>query len=644
MGRVLDAMDKAGNPLNIVILDACRDNLFTQSWRRTRRTQERGLAAVQAMGGALIAYATAPGSVVAEGKGRNSLYTEHLLRYMTVPGQSIEWMFKQVRLGVMKTTRGKQTPWEVSSLTADFAFVPQRVSSPPAVRDLPMAHLKLAPQAIMRGALAESPAPMRMAPPAPPFNTEGYRKIDDNPFLTVANNPLSTFSIDVDTASYSNTRRFINQGQLPPKDAVRIEELINYFQYDYDEPDNDDPFSIVVEQSVAPWNPEHRLVHIGLQGKRIPQDELPPSNWVFLIDVSGSMRRPNKLPLLKSAFTLLVAQMDADDRISIVVYAGAAGLVLPPTPGDHKATILQSLAKLRAGGSTAGSAGIRLAYEMAKKHFIPSGNNRVVLATDGDFNVGVSSEAELVRLIEQERESGVFLTVLGFGSGNYQDAKMEQLANKGNGNYAYIDNLMEAQKALVKEMGGTFFTIAKDVKIQVEFNPVHVQAYRLIGYENRLLRNEDFNDDTKDAGEIGAGHTVTALYEIIPPTAQTTAPSVDPLKYQTTQVKPEAYDSDEMITVKVRYKAPSGDTSQLIERVITHRAQTLERTSDDFRFSAAVAQYGMLMRDSEQKGAASFESVLQLAKEAKGKDDDGYRAEFIRMVEMTHLLVSAKKY
>ncbi len=507
-----------------------------------------------------------------------------------------------------------------------------------------MAHRKLAPQPLARMVLPGLLAPMRMAPPAPLFNTEGYRKIDDNPFLTVANNPLSTFSIDVDTASYSNTRRFINQGQLPPKDAVRIEELINYFQYDYDEPDNDDPFSIVVEQSVAPWNPEHRLVHIGLQGKRIPQDELPPSNWVFLIDVSGSMRRPNKLPLLKSAFTLLVAQMDADDRISIVVYAGAAGLVLPPTPGDHKATILQSLARLRAGGSTAGSAGIRLAYETAKKHFIPSGNNRVVLATDGDFNVGVSSEAELVRLIEQERESGVFLTVLGFGSGNYQDAKMEQLANKGNGNYAYIDNLMEAQKALVKEMGGTFFTIAKDVKIQVEFNPAHVQAYRLIGYENRLLRNEDFNDDTKDAGEIGAGHTVTALYEIIPPTAQTTAPSVDPLKYQTTQVKPEAYDSDEMMTVKVRYKAPSGDTSQLLERVITNRAQTLERTSDDFRFSAAVAQYGMLMRDSEQKGAASFESVLQLAKEAKGKDEDGYRAEFIRMVEMTHLLVSAKKY
>lgn len=474
--------------------------------------------------------------------------------------------------------------------------------------------------------------------PLPNFNTEEYSKINENPFLEVTKNPLSTFSIDVDTASYSNTRRFINQRRLPPIDAIRIEELINYFPYDYPEPTSKHPFSIYTETSDAPWNPDHRLVHVGLQGKNIPKEDLPPSNLVFLLDVSGSMAHPDKLPLLVSAFKLLVPQLTKQDRISMVVYAGAAGQVLPSTPGNQKGKILDSLEKLKAGGSTAGGAGIQLAYQIAKQNFIPSGNNRIVLATDGDFNVGVSSESELIRLIEDQRKSGIYLTILGFGRGNYKDSKMEQLSNAGNGNYAYIDNLLEAQKVLVSEMGGTFFTIAKDVKIQVEFNPTKVQAYRLIGYENRLLRKEDFDDDTKDAGEIGAGHSVTALYEIIPPTKESSASQGDSLKYQETTIKTEAYESDEIMTIKFRYKPPKESESQLITHPVMDTHQNLEETSKHFRFSAAVAQYGLLMRDSQFKGNSTFESILNLAKNAKGDDDAGYRAEFIRLVEMTKLL------
>jgi len=471
------------------------------------------------------------------------------------------------------------------------------------------------------------------------FNTEDYSSINENIFHEPSRNPLSTFSIDVDAASYSNVRRFINGSQLPPKDAVRIEELINYFSYDYSQPSDEDPFSVNTEVGQCPWNKENYLVHIGLQGKILPTENLPPSNLVFLIDVSGSMNNANKLPLLKSAFKLLVEKLRPQDKVSIVVYAGAAGLVLPPTPGDQKSRIISSLDNLQAGGSTAGGQGIMLAYQTARDHFIKGGNNRVILATDGDFNVGVSSNAGMEELIEKERKSGVFLTVLGFGMGNYKDSKMEILADKGNGNYAYIDNILEAKKVFIHEFGGTLFTIAKDVKIQIEFNPEIVQAYRLIGYENRKLRDEDFNDDKKDAGELGSGHTVTALYEIIPMGVNNQyTRSIDPLKYQKQTIQDRSKFKDELMTVKLRYKLPDEDQSKLITRIINNMVNDYVSTSDNFRFSAGVAAYGMLLRDSEFKGGVNYEQVLEWIKNAKGKDVEGYRSEFIRMVEATKLL------
>jgi len=468
-------------------------------------------------------------------------------------------------------------------------------------------------------------------------NTEAYDLIEENTFLRAESNPLSTFSIDVDTASYSNVRRFINQGQRPPVDAVRIEELINYFTYDYPPPQGPDPFSITTEVSQAPWNPKHQLVHIGLQGKKMQTEDLPPSNLVFLLDVSGSMNDPKKLPLLKSGFQLLVDQLSERDSVAIAVYAGAAGVVLPPTPGSEKEKIIAAINNLEAGGSTAGGEGIQLAYELATRMSGEDKNNRVIIATDGDFNVGVSGDAELVRLIESYRDRGIYLTVLGFGTGNYKDSKMEKLADKGNGNYAYIDNLLEAKKVLVSELGGTLFTIAKDVKIQVEFNPAKVQAYRLIGYENRRLQNQDFSDDTKDAGELGAGHSVTALYEIIPAGVESDVelPPVDELAFQENTVSPEAYESDELMRVKLRYKPPEETASLLIEEPVRDRAIAFNETSDNFKFSAAVAEFGMLLRDSEYRGNSSFEQVLQLANESKGADLDGYRTEFIRLVETT---------
>ncbi|MBU2915403.1 vWA domain-containing protein [Reichenbachiella agariperforans] len=470
-------------------------------------------------------------------------------------------------------------------------------------------------------------------------NTEDYDAIEENIFHMAQNKPLSTFSIDVDAASYSNMRRFINNGQKPPKDAVRIEEMINYFNYDYAEPIGSDPFSVNTEISTAPWNEQHQLVHIGLQGKNIPTDDLPASNLVFLLDVSGSMSDPNKLPLLKSGFKLLVQQLRPQDRVAIVVYAGAAGVVLPSTPGDDKETIIRALDNLEAGGSTAGGAGINLAYKIAQDHYKEHGNNRIILATDGDFNVGESSDAGMQRLIEQKREEGVFLTVLGFGMGNYKDAKMETLADKGNGNYAYIDNILEAKKVLVNEFGGTLFTIAKDVKIQVEFNPAKVQAYRLIGYENRALADEDFNNDKKDAGELGAGHTVTALYEIIPVGVKSEFSPVDQLKYQTVETTPAAQQTDELMTVKLRYKAPKGNKSLLIEHPLLDHAISWEQTSDNFRWSASVAAFGMILRDSEFKGGATSQQVLSWAKASKGKDENGYRSEFINLVKSYHLMV-----
>jgi Ca-activated chloride channel family protein len=490
---------------------------------------------------------------------------------------------------------------------------------------------------VMGGVRKEAPYQSRTD-----WNTEEYDRIYENRFLLAQQNPLSTFSIDVDTASYSNVRRFINGNQFPYKDAVRIEEMINYFSYDYPQPKKDHPFSITTEISTCPWNASHRLIHIGLQGKTLESGQLPSSNLVFLLDVSGSMGQPNKLPLLQKAFRLLVNELGPKDRVSIVVYAGAAGLVLPSTEASHRETIVSAIERLNAGGSTAGGAGIKLAYKVAQENFIQEGNNRIILATDGDFNVGVSSTSELVRMIEDYRKKGIFLTILGFGMGNYKDGRMEQLANKGNGNYFYIDNLMEAKKVFVNDMRGTLFTIAKDVKLQLEFNPAKVKAYRLIGYENRMLRKEDFADDTKDAGELGAGHTVTALYEIIPYGSTEEVPGVDELKYQDNKINPKAFKNKEILTLKLRYKKPDGNKSKLIVHPLQDKNIVLAKTSDNFKFSAAVAAFGMLLRDSEFKGDAGYESVLELARNGKGKDTFGYRAEFIQLVEKCSLLDSIR--
>lgn len=474
------------------------------------------------------------------------------------------------------------------------------------------------------------------------WNTEEYDRIYENRFLLALQNPLSTFSIDVDTASYSNVRRFINSNQFPYKDAVRIEEMINYFSYDYPQPKKDHPFSITTEISSCPWNSSHRLIHIGLQGKILETEKLPPSNLVFLLDVSGSMGQPNKLPLLQKAFRLLVNELGPQDRVSIVVYAGAAGLVLTSTPASRKETIASAIERLSAGGSTAGGAGIKLAYKMAQENFIPDGNNRIILATDGDFNVGVSSTSELVRMIEDYRKKGIFLTILGFGMGNYKDGRMEQLADKGNGNYFYIDNLMEAKKVFVNDMRGTLFTIAKDVKLQLEFNPAKVKAYRLIGYENRLLAKEDFDDDTKDAGELGAGHTVTALYEIILFGSAEEIPGAGELRYQDSKISPRAFKNKEILTIKLRYKKPEGNKSMLIVHPLLDENIVLAKTSENFKFSAAVASFGMLLRDSEFKGDADYNNILELARNGKGKDHFGYRAEFIQLVEKCSILDSIR--
>ncbi len=478
--------------------------------------------------------------------------------------------------------------------------------------------------------------------PTQQYSREGYDHITENRFLKVTDNPLSTFSIDVDAASYSNVRRILNQGKLPPAGAVRIEEMVNYFHYEYPQPQHDQPFSINTEISDCPWNKENKLVLIGLQGKKIPTENLPASNIVFLIDVSGSMDEPMKLPLVKASMKMLVDQLRPQDRIAMVVYAGNAGLVLPSTRGDEKTKIKDAIDRLDAGGSTAGGEGIKLAYKIAKENFVKKGNNRVILCTDGDFNVGPSSDDEMETLIENERKSGVFLTVLGYGSGNYQDSKMQKLADKGNGNHAYVDGLSEAKKVLVNEFGGTLFTIAKDVKLQIEFNPEKVQGYRLIGYENRILNKEDFNNDKKDAGDLGSGHTVTALYEVIPVGVKTSLlEKVDELKYQS-NVAPLSKSSHagEIMTVKFRYKEPDEDISKLIEHPVLDKQTSISSTSDNFRFAAAVSEFGMLLRNSEFKSSSSFEDVITLARKSKGNDDEGYRSEFLRLVENARLLAS----
>jgi Ca-activated chloride channel family protein len=464
------------------------------------------------------------------------------------------------------------------------------------------------------------------------FDREAYDHFSDNPFIRVATDPRSTFSIDVDTASYSLIRRHLTDGQLPPKGAVRIEEMINYFSYAYPEPEGDRPFSVSSEVGAAPWAPQHRLLKLGLKGKHVTPAEVPGTNLVFLIDTSGSMNDENKLPLLKQSFALLVQQLDAIDRVSIVAYAGSAGVVLPPTPGDQRGAIVGALDRLEAGGSTNGGEGIQLAYKLAAEGFVKGGINRVVLATDGDFNVGVTSQSDLIDLVEQKAKTGVFVSVLGFGSGNTNDSTMEKLADKGNGNYAYIDTLNEAKKVLVEQATGTLMTIAKDVKIQIEFNPAEVAAFRLIGYENRVLAHQDFNDDKKDAGEIGADHTVTALYEIVPAGGGLAIPGADPLKYQAPGAPTGKAAKGELGTVKLRYKAPSGDTSQLME-VVVRDADA--RESNDFRFAAAVAQFGMLLRDSPHKGSSTYADVVRLA--SAGELDER-RREFVELAKKAELL------
>ena len=470
-------------------------------------------------------------------------------------------------------------------------------------------------------------------------NTEEYSDYQENGFQSPVSAPLSTFSIDVDAASYSMIRRMLNEGNLPPADAVRIEEVINYFPYSYKEPEGEVPFSVYTEYGRCSWNEKHNLAMIGIKGKVVETADIPKSNLVFLIDVSGSMNSPDKLPLLKRSMNLLVSQLREDDRISMVVYAGSSGVVLKPTSGRQKDRIMAAIENLSAGGSTAGGAGLEMAYELAGEHFIKGGNNRIILATDGDFNVGISTEDDLKKLIEEKRESGIYLSVLGFGQGNIKDNKMEKLADFGNGNYAYIDNMLEAQKVLISEMGGTLLTIAKDVKIQVEFNPAMVQAYRLVGYETRLLNDEDFNDDTRDAGELGAGQDVTALFEIIPRGVKDDmAPDIDSLKYSKVKKNDEQEFGDEVLTVKLRYKMPDEKKSRLLSKAVRDEVLNLETSSDDFRFASAVAQYGMLLRDSRYKGTSSFDKVIELAKNAKGDDALGYKGEFIRLAGMAELL------
>jgi Ca-activated chloride channel family protein len=466
------------------------------------------------------------------------------------------------------------------------------------------------------------------------LNTEEYNRIHENEFKNALQDPLSTFSIDVDKASYSNVRRFLLDNQSPPPDAIRIEEMVNYFTYDYQQPTGEHPFSFTTEIAACPWNKKHKLVHIGIQGKKLDYEHLKPSNLVFLVDVSGSMDDPNKLPLLKKAMKMLMEQLGEKEKVAIVTYAGNAGLVLPSTSASDKEKIYNALDNLSAGGSTAGGEGIELAYKVAKENLIKGGNNRVILATDGDFNVGASSAGDLVRMIEEKRKDDIYLTICGFGMGNYKDSRMEEISNAGNGNYFYIDNIKEAQKVFVTEMRANMFTIAKDVKIQVEFNPSKVASYRLIGYEDRVLNKEDFENDKKDAGELGAGHTVTALYEIVPAETGENTKTI-PLRYQDVKMKDGG---NELLTLKFRYKPIGSDKSLLIERPVTDGNSSITDASENFRFSTSVAAFGMLLRDSKFKGDYTYNDILALAKGASSFDKEGYRDEFIKLVETASLL------
>ncbi len=489
--------------------------------------------------------------------------------------------------------------------------------------------MKLAPSSGLKNEMADEEI-------AVAHNTEEYDVIRENEFKGVKDNPLSTFSIDVDTASYTNVRRYLNYNQLPPKDAVRIEEMINYFRYSYPQPDGEHPFSVTTEISGAPWNISNRLLMIGIQGKSLNYKEMKPCNFVFLLDTSGSMSSPDKLPLIKKSLALMLKGLSSKDRIAIVAYAGSAGLVLPSTPATESDKILDVFDKLNAGGSTAGGEGIILAYKVAKENLIKDGNNRVILCTDGDFNVGASSTSEMVRLIEEKRKDDIYLTICGFGMGNYKDGRMEQISNAGNGNYFYIDSIKEAEKVFVRELRANMFTIAKDVKIQIEFNPLKVKSYRLIGYENRMLAKEDFDNDKKDAGELGAGHTVTALYEIVP--ADGGKDDSVKLRYQQSKVNKETAGGGEIMLLKLRYKPIKEEKSLLIEKAVDDENKAFSSTSDNFRFASAVAGFGMLLRDSQFKNDLTAKDVIKIAKGAKGYDEEGYRAEFITLVEKFSLL------
>lgn len=543
----------------------------------------------------------------------------------------------------MHVERGTPTPLKVvlsvASPHADRSANQVVAQAPPPVA-APSAIAGGVPGGVVGGVVGGLPAsPMSSyRGRSAPWNTEAYDRIEDNAFRRGIDHPLSTFSIDVDTASYSNVRRFLNGGALPPPDAVRSEELINYFKFDYPGPAPAAPFSVTTEVAACPWNAKHKLALIGLQTPRVENGAVPPRNLVFLLDVSGSMNSRDKLPLVKAALRLLVGELRPDDRVAIVVYAGASGLALPSTPATDKAAILSAIESLQPGGSTHASAGIRLAYDTATAGFIKGGVNRVILATDGDFNVGVTSEGELIRLIEDKARSGVFLTALGFGQGNLKDATLEKLADHGNGHYAYVDSLTEARKVLVEQAGGTLVTIAKDVKLQVEFNPRKVQAFRLVGYENRVLAHQDFNDDSRDAGDIGAGHTITALYEVVPPGVDIAAPGVDPLKYQRPSRPGAASDSGDLLTLKLRYKQPDGERSEVMEVPLADEGEPFEAASADFRFAAAVAAFGMTLRDSPHKGGADLGQVIAWAKASLGEETGSLRAEFITLVKKARSL------
>ena len=571
-----------------------------------------------------------------------------------LPGVSI--LIKNTNIGVVSNSQGNYTIQANTGDTLRFSFIGLEIQYIPVKERILNVYLKedemvMEEKSIVTGygVTHHENATLKLHPGirirerpiafTHQQNTEEYSEFAANRFLPALDEPLSTFSIDVDNAAYSNVRRFINQGFLPPVDAIRTEEFLNYFTYDYPAPQRKAPISVITEVSNAPWDMRHKLIHIGIKAKEVSTDNLPVSNFVFLIDVSGSMNDANKLPLLKSSLKLLVKQLRPQDRVAIVTYANHTKEVLSSTPGGDKAKILDAIDGLYASGGTAGGDGIQRAYRVAESNFVKGGNNRIILATDGDFNIGISSPQELEKMIEMKRATGIYLTVLGFGMGNYKDNRMQVLAEKGNGNHAYIDNLTEAKKVLVNEFGGTLFTVAKDVKIQVEFNPAKVQAYRLIGYESRLLEAKDFNDDTKDAGEMGAGHSVTALYEIIPVGVKSNfAPNIDPLKYQKTEKK-ILTDSPELLTVKLRYKQPDSHKSSKMEVTVIDSNTPLKKSSENFRFSAAVAGFGMLLQNSDyHRNDFTFDDVINLAKQATNYDPEGYRKEFIRLVESAALL------